>query len=63
MDREEARAKLDMYLSYGGIIPIFDCVVYRHTDQKNGIQVDYTFRHLLCIAYDLKDAKGTDQEV
>lgn len=54
MTKEEARAILEMYFAKGGIPPLFDCVVYRYVDTPNGIQVDYTFRHLLCIVYDLK---------
>jgi len=36
-----------------GIFPVFDCVVFRESDNENGILREYTFRQLLCIAYDL----------
>lgn len=37
-----------------GYFPVFDCVVFRETDNVKGILIEYTFRQLLCIVYDLE---------
>jgi len=37
-----------------GYFPIFDCIAFREEDKVNGISIEYTFRQLLCIVYDLE---------
>ena len=53
MSKEFAREKIQEYLlKNGGILPIEDVVIYQY-ETKDGINT-FTFRYLLCVAYDLK---------
>ena len=56
MTPQEAREILDNWIyyqqKYSNGLPIYDCLI-QNTDKKYNI-TDYTFRGLLCIAYDLK---------
>jgi len=54
MSKEFARQKIEEYLDKtGGILPIENAVVFSHC--FDGIVIEeFTFKYLLCIAYDLK---------
>jgi hypothetical protein len=54
MSKEFARQKIQEYLAKtGGILPIENAVVFSHC--FDGIVIEeFTFKFLLCIAYDLK---------
>jgi hypothetical protein len=59
MTKEEAKDHLDDYLSdsyeRGRMLPEFDEIVLQYFGEKGVVQ--YSFRYLLKIAYDLEDKK------
>jgi hypothetical protein len=53
MSKGFAREKIQEYLAKnGGVLPIEDVVIYQYKT-KDGINT-FTFRYLLCVAYDLE---------
>lgn len=56
MTKDKAREILESVLTVG-MLPIYDCVVYREVDQERGMLIEYTFRQLLCLVYNLENAE------
>jgi len=55
MSKEFAREKIQEYLAKnGGILPISDAIAYQHFDNKGDLIQEFTFKFLLCVAYDLE---------
>ena len=52
--KDKARGILEN-VTATGYFPVYDCVAYREVDKMNGVLIEYTFRHLLCIVYDLEE--------
>lgn len=58
MSKEFAREKIEEYLSNnGGVLPINDAIVFRDWDSEGNVVQEFTFKHLLCVAYDLQPEK------
>jgi len=59
MSKEFAREQIEKYLERtGGVLPIQDVVVFEQGTEY-GIQ-QFTFRYLLCVAYDLETVESSE---
>lgn len=59
MPKEFAREQIEKYLEKtGGVLPIQDVVVFEQ-GTKYGIE-KFTFRFLLCVAYDLETVESLE---
>jgi len=55
MSKEFAREKIQEYLSKnGGVLPAEDSIAYQHFDSEGNLMQEFTFKFLLCVAYDLE---------
>lgn len=56
MSKRFAREKIQEYLdNTGGVLPIKDAIAYQHFDKEGNLLQEFTFKFLLCVAYDLKE--------
>ena len=55
MSKGFAREKIQEYLAKnGGVLPIKDAIAYSHLDASGNLLQEFTFKFLLCVAYDLE---------
>jgi hypothetical protein len=55
MSKEFARETIEKYLlKNGGILPIKDAVIYTQSNADGIVMQGFTFKYLLCVAYDLQ---------
>jgi len=55
MSKRFAREKVQEYLAEnGGVLPIKDAIAYQHFDKEGNLLQEFTFKFLLCVAYDLE---------
>ena len=55
MSKRFAREKVQEYLAKnGGVLPIKDAIAYQYFDKEGNLLQEFTFKFLLCVAYDLE---------